>query len=302
MKEKNIKLSLYIKSLRKEKGWTMTKLAEKAEISLEQLKRIEKGNYDKAISPAAKKVLAVFGKSDEDLLMALDPQIKRAFDHQVAKARDFAFKKDHMNLALELSALKQTYQEYEPFDYIKQTLLLLEGTVFYEKDTKNQSLTLLTKALKLSRSDLIVSGGKKNITLDTDKIHKQAFSKLEYHIITEIANGLAVFGQYVHAIEIYQVLLLSYETNYTDELMINRAKPVILYNLAFSFNRLQAYQEAVSFGQQGIDVCKQTGNTRPLLHLYKLMGDIHRHMGHCQKANDYMESYEKLLGLLERSQ
>ena len=258
------KVSKLVRETRQLQKLDQLQLAEKAKISDRHLARIEDGEYDGKLTKAVSSVLKALGLSVDSFLTEDALQDQAKFNRLATEVENHFFAKRMAEAKASLEQLVYLYSKQRLTDEMRQRVLLLQGTLSMNMGEGKASLKLLAEAIAISQPKLLTKSTKENVSLDLAEIQTRTFARQEYDIIKEIATGLAMAGQYADAIEIYGSILKSFESGNLDTIIVERFTPTILYNVAYTYDKMNETDQALTYIQQTIDYCEQTGNHRIL--------------------------------------
>ena len=259
------KISVYVTQARIKQGLTQEKLAEKAEISRRQLARIEEGVYDNKKLTVSVKALLKTLDLEEGMFLPADVQKRKAeFSKLATQIEDAIFREKYTEAEQSLQQMLKKYSPKELADEENQRLLMLKGSLLMIKGAHSDSLELLLEALSMTQMSLVLDESSTGCNLNLAEIETASLARQEYDIIREIATALARNGKYKQAIEIYQSILKSFEASHLDTIIVERFTPTILYNIAYTYDKMGEPDQALAYAQQTVNYCETTGNHRIL--------------------------------------
>lgn len=290
MHEHDIKIGNTIRQLRERKNMSQAELckpdfADKI-CSMRHLSRIENGETTPHPRTLYRLLEGLGVSLSEFTHLIAEPDIAN-FQHDFSEIWDLLFEKRYEKAASLLDALKT--KPYCNIDnpLIEQALLMCDASFVDAKNNNNGCLTHLHKAMRLTSPHVF-----ENNELSHNYISRNMFTLNEYRILMYFAIIKSRLGFTNECILTLSAMCESLNNKKIDVEIKNRLLPTIYYNLSDELIDSKCYEEALSYCEKGISLCKKAKNYKTLPHLYYSIAKVFIILGNKDRAEEnFRQSY-----------
>ena len=294
------KLSQVVIQKRKELDLTQEGLAELTGLSRSTIARVERGEIENKDSYTLNTIRVALGLSLEVIAISIDTQTKTRMENELFELVKHVFSKDYQAADSGLEMFKEKYGAYKGQPYYDQIILFAESLVFVHQDIRQTGLNKAVKGIKISHPDIFLTKQKSKVnnSLDYQYIGMRAFSLIEYGLIKAIGDALFTQRKYSQAIKVYEAVLISLKKPIVDQSITTKLYSVICRNTANALHKLNQNEQALTYIQQGVTYCKDSGNIRSLPSLYQLGSAICLALNDSETAAIYQQKQQVVSDLL----
>lgn len=260
--------------IRNNLGYTQKYVSGLTTINIETMRKIENGK----VTPTqiTLELLSPVLKEDLNQLLLNYRLINYANFNDIKTKIELKIESGHYkHLQEELNILNRMLDYENPNTFacklIKQLSLLVEAVIIkINYKDYNQSIVKLIEAIKVTTPEF-----------DLSKYDKYLYNSMEIRIVMNIA---LLLNQIESKEKCLEILLFCLSSLNSDEIDF---KIKILYNLAYTYHRLDVHEKALYYANEGIETCISNNNLSCLALLYSRKGIAEYHLNN--------ENYKKTL-------
>jgi len=275
------------KRIRRQKGFSIEALSEASAVSVSTIKRLESGKYEPQLFNL-RRLLSTLGATLEDLFQLMHGVDIEMFNADFARIFDAGFKRDVQKMSELFDELKTKPYCNPQIPFIKQALLLIEANISTKNNSNyNAHLALYYEALSITMPSKIFNDSSELIYED---IVRYKLSMNEYRILKGISNSYSRLGDIQKAINTYEMILLSLESDNANYEIKKKQLPTTYFNLSNLLLDDRQCVKALEIIDKGIDFCLSTAELKVISHLRWNKGRALFYLGETKLATDFFQT------------